>query len=83
MAPGARRGERFERVEAFPDPVAVPVVARRLVEAEAGEMLHHAQIVERMDVGGDRHRQGDDMGPIERIGGQERRIGKLRDRASR
>ena len=41
-----------------------------------GEMLQHAQIVERVDVGGDGQRQREHMGAIVRIGGRAAAPGK-------
>ena len=61
-AAGARRGERLKPIEPLAHPMPVPIVARRLIDAEAGKMLQHAQIVERMDVAGDGERKREDMG---------------------
>ena len=51
------REPRFERLEADVDPVLVPAVLLLFGDAErAGQVMQHAQVVERMDVAGDRER---------------------------
>ena len=49
---------RLQRLEADVAPVPVPAVLLRLGRAErAGQVVQHAQVVERMDVAGDRQRE--------------------------
>ena len=53
---------RFQRRQALADPVRVPGVDLVLRMAELVlQIFEHAQIVERVDVAGDRHRHRDDM----------------------
>src|SRR5688572_13924887 len=72
---GSALGEHgLERVEPFAYPVAVPVVAPRLVDLELlREVLQHAQVVERVDVAGDRERDRAHPRAILETLGQKRR----------
>jgi hypothetical protein len=58
------------------DPVAIPIVPRRLVGAELrGEAVEHAQIVDRVDIGGDDQRLRQYPRARQRIARHERRFG--------
>ena len=68
--------QRFERSEAFDDPVPHPYVALGLRHAPVAlEVLQHAQVVERVDVAGDQLRQRAHALAIARGSRQQRRIG--------
>ena len=54
----------------------VPAVDRRLVLAKLGlEIFEHAQIVERVDVAGDRHRHRPHMSAVGWVARHQRRVG--------
>src|SRR5690606_17718526 len=70
-------GQHFlQRVEALADPVTNPVHACGLIQAElVFQVAQHAEVVQRMDVAGDRERQRAYPGTVRLVGGQQRRIG--------
>ena len=77
--------QRFERGEAFGDPVPHPDVALGLRHAPVAlEILQHAQVVERMDVAGDQLRQRAHALAVARGRRQQRRrSGHISSRYSR
>ena len=80
---GFRRRHRFERSKALGDPVRVPGVDLFLRMAElALQIFEDAQVVQRMDVAGHHHRQGDDMRPLGGGRGNQRLVLEIADRDS-
>ncbi len=73
---GFARELRLQRREADLAPVPVPRVAGGLVDAErAGQVLQHAQVVERVDVAGDGERDGAHARALRRGPRQQARLG--------
>ena len=69
------RQRLLERFEADVDPVRVPRVLLRLVHAHrVQEVAQHAQVVDRMDVAGDRMRDAADARALVGGPGQQRRL---------